>query len=91
MFEFEIRDRLKDKLKKLSTKNPVLMQAVNRKIKKIISQDANSIIRYKNLKYDLKEYKRIHITKNIILLFIVDIESNKILFTHLDHIDEIYD
>jgi mRNA-degrading endonuclease RelE of RelBE toxin-antitoxin system len=90
MFEFEIREQLKDKLRKLSTKNPVLMQAVNKKIREIISQDKNSIIRYKNLRYDLKEYKRIHITKNIILLFIVDINQNKILFTHLEHIDNAY-
>ncbi|MGV8141048.1 MAG: type II toxin-antitoxin system RelE family toxin [Candidatus Woesearchaeota archaeon] len=90
MFEFEIGDKLTDRLKKLSIKNPILTQAVNKKIREIISQDNDSINRYKNLRYDLKGYKRIHLTKSVILLFIVDIEKNKILFTHLEHIDDAY-
>jgi mRNA-degrading endonuclease RelE of RelBE toxin-antitoxin system len=90
MFEFDLRDDFKDALKKISKKNPVIGEAIRKKIKEIISRDKNTINQYKNLRYDFKNYKRVHITKRIIMFFNVDYENNVIYFTHLKHRDDAY-
>lgn len=63
---------------------------INKKIKEIINNDNNSIDRYKNLKYDLKNLKRVHIDKHFVLIFEVDKEKNFILFLNFDHHDKVY-
>ena len=50
----------------------------------------DSINHYKNLKYGLKEFKRVHIDKHFVLTFKVDLNNNFILFADLDHHDRVY-
>lgn len=90
MFDFNLGDDFKYVLSRIEKRNPKIATAVNRKIREIISRDKNSINIYKNLKHDFKHYKRVHITKTLIMIFHVDIEHNHIIFISLKHRDDAY-
>lgn len=90
MFQYALSDKLKIILTKLVRKDREKGIIVNKKIKEIVNNDAESIKRYKNLRHDLKEYKRVHIDKSFVLTFKVDIANNFILFWDFDHHDKIY-
>jgi YafQ family addiction module toxin component len=90
MFDFDISDELKLKIRKLVKKDKNKVNIINKKIREIINNDDISIDRYKNLKYDLKHFKRVHIDKHFILTFKVDKENHFILFSDFDHHDNIY-
>ena len=87
MFTFQIEDRLKKKLEKLSKKDKILVKNFKKKIIEIISQNEKTIDTYKNLKSPLNNFKRIHLTTNYILLFKVYKEKNLILFVDIKHRD----
>ena len=90
MFDFNLSDELKLIIKKLIKKDKKKVEIINKKIKEIINSDKESIQHYKNLRYDLKDYKRVHIEKSFVLVFKVDIPNNFILFVDFDHHDRIY-
>ena len=90
MFNFDLTDELKIKIRKLLKKDKKKVEIINKKIKEIINNDNNSIGRYKNLRHDLKNFKRVHIDKHFVLTFKVDKENNLILFEDFDHHDNIY-
>ncbi len=54
MFDFDLSDEFRKTLKKLSRKNPIISDAISRKIKEVISRDKQSVMMYKNLRHDLK-------------------------------------
>lgn len=91
MFNFDLTDELKLIIKKLAKKDKKKTIIINKKIKEIISCDKDSIQHYKNLRHDLKEYKRVHIDRQFVLVFKVEISNNFILFVDFDHHDKIYD
>jgi len=88
--DFDLSDELKLVIKKLQKKDKVRLIILNKKIKEVINNDTKSIDRYKNLKYGLSEYKRVHIDKSFILIFKVDKQKNHIIFVKLKHHDEVY-
>ena len=90
MFDFDLTDELKIKIRKLLKKDKLKVEIINKKIKEIVGNDDESIERYKNLKHDLKHLKRIHIDKRFVLTFRVNKEKNFILFEDFDHHDKIY-
>ena len=90
MFNFDLSDELKAKLLKISKKDKKKAEIINKKIKEIINSNSISIEHYKNLRYDLKEFKRVHIDKHFVLTFKVDINNNFILFADFNHHDKIY-
>jgi len=90
MFDFDISDELKLIIMKLAKKDKKKVEIINKKIKEIINCDNVSINHYKNLRYDLKEFKRVHIDKNFVLTFKVDLANNFILFVDFDHHDRVY-
>jgi YafQ family addiction module toxin component len=90
MFGFDLSDELKIKIRKLLKKDKKKVDAINKKIKEIIACDKETINRYKNLRYDLKNLKRVHIDKHFVLVFTVDLENEYILFADFDHHDNIY-
>lgn len=91
MFDFDVSDKLQIKISKLIKKDKKKAEILQRKIKEIIINDAESIKRYKNLRHDLSEYKRVHIENNFVLAFTADLENNFILFYDFDHHDKIYE
>ena len=90
MFNFNLTDELKAIIKKLAKKDKKRVEIINKKIKQIINSDSVSIEHYKNLKHDLKDFKRIHIDSSFVLVFKVDIKNNFLLFVDFDHHDKIY-
>lgn len=90
MFEFDLNDELKLKIRKLLKKDKKKAIIINKKIKEIINNDNDSIDHYKNLRKDMKEFKRVHIDKHFVLTFKVDKNNNKIFFEDFDHHDKIY-
>jgi len=89
-FDFDLSDELKLVIKKLQKKDKSRLVILNSKIKQIANNDLNSIDRYKNLKYGLSDYKRVHIDKSFVLIFKINKEKNHILFDKLKHHDDIY-
>lgn len=90
MFNYDITEEFEEALKRITKRNPSLSIAINRKIREIIQRDQFSINSYKNLKYSLKNFKRVHITGGIIMIFRVNLIENKILFVAIKHRDEAY-
>ena len=90
MFGFGLSDKLKVILSKLAKKDKEIAIIINKKIKEIVNNDSETIKRYKNLKHDLSDLKRVHIDKSFVLTFKVDIAHNFILFYDFDHHDKIY-
>lgn len=90
MFNFNITDELKAIIEKLAKKDKKRAEIINKKIRQIINSDNASIRHYKNLKYDLKEFKGVHVDSSFVLIFKVDIPNNFILFVDFDHHDRIY-
>ena len=90
LFDFDLSDELKIKIRKILKKDKEKVEIINKKIKEIVNNDSNSIERYKNLRHELKNFKRVHIDKHFVLIFKVDKEKNFILFEDFDHHDKIY-
>ena len=90
MFDFDLKDLLKTKIRKISKKDKKKVEIINKKIKQIVSCDHNSIDHYKNLRHDMKDLKRVHIDKHFVLTFKVDKNKNFILFVDFDHPDNVY-
>ncbi len=85
MYAYEVKPELQRTLNTLFKKDRRLYGQIINKIEEIINvQDINH---YKNLKYPLEEYKRVHIG-HFVLLFIF--LKNEISFTDLDHHDNAY-
>ncbi len=90
MFEFDLSDTLKLKIRKLLKKDRKKAEIINKKIKEIVCSDESAIDHYKNLRRDLKEYKRVHIDTHFVLTFRVDKRKNFVLFVDFEHHDKAY-
>ena len=90
-FQSDTSDELEEVLKKLYKKDRQMYEAILNKIDEVVSRDHLTIDFYKNMRYELKEYKRVHIMKSFVLLFKVYKEKNFILFDKFGHHDEIYE
>ena len=88
MREFELSLKLKRFLKKLVKKDKVRYEAAIKKINEICSKQ--DIEHYKNLSYDMKEFKRVHMLSHFVLIFKFDKKTGKVKFEDLQHHDDIY-
>ena len=88
MHEFEISLKLKQILKKLAKRDKSRYGAVLKKIEEICQ--SQFMEHYKNLSYDLKDFKRVHISSHFVLIFKFDKRNGKIRFEDLQHHDDIY-
>ena len=90
MLKFGFTKSLERKIRKLKTKDKILVQNFKRKFEEIINEDEFSIQRYKNLKSPQNEFKRIHLTDNFILLFKFLKKEKFVLFVDIVHRDRAY-
>ncbi len=90
MFDFDISDELKVLIRKLLKKDKKRVEILNKKIKEIISNNKETIDRYHNCSYDLKEYKHVHIDKSFVLLFKAYKEKKVVYFWRLKHHKDIF-
>jgi len=87
MYTYKYSDKFKKILKKLSKKNKQLYEQVLKKIYEIIN--SYNIETYKNLRHNMKDYKRVHVG-HFVIVFEVDKNNNFISFENFDHHDNIY-
>ena len=87
MYFYEIIPSLRRILNKLSKKDKNLYEQLIKKINEIVN--SLDIEHYKNLRYDMKDKKRVHIG-HFVLAFKYIKEENKIIFLDFDHHDNIY-
>ncbi len=88
MFEFDFTDQLKSMIRKLQKKYPKRAEMISRKVDEIISKTPQTINSYKNLRYDLKHLKRVHVDRHFVLVF--KVEGDFILFLDFEHHDKVY-
>ena len=88
MYILERSDKLAKILQKLFKKDKVRYEAALKKIEEIAN--AENPQHYKNLCYDLKEFKRVHIDSHFVLIFKVDENKKVIRFEDLQHHDTAY-
>ena len=84
--DYEIKPSLKKILNKLSKKDPLMCRRILNKIQEVINSDPEH---YKNLRHDLKDFKRVQMG-HFILVFKFIKSENKIHFEDFDHHDRIY-
>ncbi|PIN85938.1 addiction module toxin RelE [Candidatus Woesearchaeota archaeon CG10_big_fil_rev_8_21_14_0_10_44_13] len=87
MREFEIKPKLGKELVKLFKKDKARYEAAMSKIQEII--DSGDIEHYKNLRYDMKDSKRVQIG-HFVLVFSYDKAKDFVSFEDYDHHDNIY-
>lgn len=87
MYASEIIPSLQKIFNKLSRKDKKLYEQVLKKIEEVISSE--DIEHYKNLKYDLKDKKRVHVG-SFVLVFSFIKDEHKVKFLDFDHHDNIY-
>jgi mRNA-degrading endonuclease RelE of RelBE toxin-antitoxin system len=83
MRRVQLSENLKDILARLLVKNKILHDRVLKKIDEV----ANSSDHYKNLRYDMKEYKRVHVGHFVLLFRYSD---DCIYFEEFQHHNYIY-
>jgi mRNA-degrading endonuclease RelE of RelBE toxin-antitoxin system len=87
MYLYKFSKKLEKVIFRLAKKNSKLYNQLKKKIHEIIiSYDIDS---YKNLKYGLKNLKRVHVG-HFVLIFSFDKNKNLVLFEDFDHHDKIY-
>ena len=87
MYVYELQPSLKEILQKLLKKDNPLYERVMKKIEEVIS--SNDVEHYKNLRYDMKDRKGVHVG-HFVLVFKFINEEHKIVFVDFDHHDKIY-
>lgn len=74
-------------LAKLQKKDKQLYENLFNKMNEVLNSP--EIEHYKNLRYDMKEFKRVHIG-HFVLVFKFDKTNDLIFFSDFDHHDKIY-
>lgn len=90
MFNYDISDELRVIFKKLAKKDRRRALCIKKKIQEIVANTTESIDRYHNCSYALKDYKHVHIDKSFVLLFKVNKTENHILFAKFGHHDDFF-
>ncbi len=86
MYQYKIQPHLQEIMTKLLKKDPKTRERIIKKIEEIINSDVEH---YKNLRHDLKDFKRVQIGEKV-LIFKFEKNQNSILFEDFDHHDKIY-
>lgn len=87
MHNYKLSKKLERLFPKLCKKDKKLYEQILKKTDEIINcYDVDS---YKNLRHNLKDYKRVHVG-HFVLIFSYDKNTNLILFEDFDHHDKIY-
>ena len=87
MYNYEIIPSLQRILNKLSKKDKTPYEQAFKKIEEVVN--SGDVEHYKNLRYVLKDKKRVHVG-SFVLVFSFIKSENKIVFVDFDHHDIIY-
>jgi toxin YoeB len=86
MYTIEIKPSCQKDIEKLCKKNPVLRDALEKKMNEIVQTPEH----YKPLRYDLAGERRVHIMKSFVLKFEIHEDRKAIEFIFFGHHDEAY-
>lgn len=86
MYEVYSKPQLDKIFRTLSKKNPKQLEIISKKVEEI-SRDPH---RFKNLRYPLDNWKRVHIDKHFVLTFSIDEKTKTVVLEDYDHHDNIY-
>ncbi len=86
-YNYRISKNLDKILRKLFKKDNVTYEQLMKKINEVIN--SSDIEHYKNLRYDMKDRKRVHVG-HFVLVFKFNKIENLIEFDDFDHHDNIY-
>ena len=87
MHNWKTSEQLQEILRKLSKKDKSIYEQVLKKINEVIN--SFDIEHYKNLKYSMKDSKRVHVG-HFVLIFRYDKATDTINFDDFDHHNSIY-
>jgi len=87
MHNWKLSEHLQGVIKKLSKRDKTLYEQLLKKINGIIT--CENVEHYKNLRYNMKDSKRVHID-HFVLVFQYDVPIDMINFDDFDHHDNIY-
>lgn len=87
MRTFEIKEQLEKKLIKIFKKDKINYEKIMKKVGEVVS--SHDIEHYKNLRYGLKDSKRVYIG-HFVLVFSYDKSNDLVSFEDFDHHDNIY-
>ncbi len=85
-YSLEIKPSCQEDIKKLCKKNPVLEEALHKKIEQLLLNPNH----YKPLKYDLAGERRVHVMKSFVLRFEVDENMRVVTLLVFGHHDDMY-
>ena len=86
MYNKGIKPSCQKRIEKLCKKNPVLREALEKKMNEIIKDPQH----YKPLKYDLAGERRVHIMKSFVLKFEIHENTKAVEFFAFNHHDNAY-
>ncbi len=86
MYRLDVSDRLKRIFRKLLKKDRKRYEIAMSKMQEIVGNPH----RYKSLRYDMKEFSRVHIDSHFVLIFRIDEANKAVKFEDLDHHYNIY-
>ena len=87
MHNFKVSEHLNEIIKKLAKKDKLKHEQLIKKMDEIVN--SFDIEHYKNLKYKMKDSKRVHLG-SFVLVFQYDKRNDFINFDDFDHHDKIY-
>lgn len=70
----------------LAKKNPKKLEIISKKLEKIVQNPH----RYKNLRYPLNNWKRVHIDRHFVLTFSIDEDTKTVILEDYEHHEKIY-
>ena len=86
MYTIFVEVKLKRILKKLFKKDRKAYEIIMKKMQEVVENPYH----YKPLRYDMKNFRRVHILKSFVLVYKIDEKNKKIVFEDFDHHDNIY-
>ncbi len=86
MHSIEIRVHVEKTFKKLKKRDPIQLEAIRRKLKKIILNPTS----FKPLKAPMNNFFRVHIMKSFVLIYSINEKQKKIIIEDYCHHDAVY-
>ena len=86
MYTLLVHPKCQEEINKLCRKNPILEEALKKKMNEIIQNPYH----YKPLTYNLAGVRRVHIMKSFVLKFEVNENLKEVRFLTFEHHDDAY-
>ena len=86
VYNIWIHPKCQEQIYKLCRKNPVMEEALRKKMNEIVQKPSH----YKPLGHDLAGLRRVHIMKSFVLQYEINESKQEVRFLTFDHHDDAY-